>query len=113
MKTHVALITGAARRIGAAIARDLSSKKWRVIVHYHQSEAEALSLSDEIRNRGGLCETIRADLRDRDDIENLVPRCVERFGTIDCLINNAAFFSYDNIETLEWDLWNRHIATNL
>ena len=55
MRQPAVLITGAARRIGAGIARDLTAKGWRVLAHYRRSEADARALADEIARSGGFC----------------------------------------------------------
>ncbi|HKF71990.1 MAG TPA: SDR family oxidoreductase [Stellaceae bacterium] len=110
---RTALITGAARRIGAAIARDLARSGWRVVVHYSRSEADAKALASEIERAGGTCYLVRADLASRADLEAIFPRALEKFDRIDCLINNAAAFQYDTIETLSWPSWDAHIVTNL
>lgn len=110
---RTALITGAARRIGAAIARDLAASRWRVVVHYSRSETEAKALADEIERAGGACELVRADLAARAEVEAVFPRALEKVHRIDCLINNAASFQYDTIETLSWQSWDTHIAANL
>ncbi len=110
---RVVLITGAGRRIGAAIARDLAAKDWHPIVHYNRSETEARRLAAEIEQRGGSCGLVQADLADPHQVARLVPDCVQKFGAIECLINNAALFSYDNIEKLDRALWDKHLATNL
>jgi len=110
---RTALVTGAARRIGAAIARDLAASGWRVVVHYSRSETEAKALADEITRAGGACELVRADLSERAEVEAVFPRALAKVGRIDCLINNAAAFQYDTIETLSWQSWDKHIAANL
>ena len=108
-----ALVTGAARRIGAAIARDLAASGWRVVVHYDRSEAEARALAADIVRAGGSCELVRADLGSRADVEAVFPRALEKVDRVDCLINNAASFQYDTIETLSWGSWDAHMAANL
>jgi NAD(P)-dependent dehydrogenase (short-subunit alcohol dehydrogenase family) len=108
-----ALITGAARRIGAAIARDLAASGWRVVVHYNRSEAEAKTLAAEIRRSGGFCELVRADLASRADVEAVFPQALQKVDRVDCLVNNAAAFQYDTIGTLSWQSWDAHMATNL
>jgi len=110
---RTALVTGAARRIGAAIARDLAASGWRVVVHYNRSAAEARALAKEIARAGGAAELVQADLASRADVEAVFSRALEKVGRIDCLINNAASFQYDTIETLSWDSWDAHMAANL
>lgn len=110
---RTALVTGAARRIGAAIARDLAASGWRVVVHYNRSESEARALAADIARAGGSCELVHADLGSRADIEAVFPRALEKVGRIDCLINNAASFQYDTIETLSWPSWDAHMTANL
>jgi NAD(P)-dependent dehydrogenase (short-subunit alcohol dehydrogenase family) len=107
------LVTGAARRIGAAVARDLAAGGWRVVVHYNRSEAEAQALAKEIVRAGGTVELVQADLASRAEVEAVFPRALVKVGRIDCLINNAAHFQYDTIETLSWDSWDAHMAANL
>lgn len=113
MRQPAVLITGAARRIGAGIARDLAQKGWRVLAHYHRSEAEAKALAEEIARSGGFCEPLAGDLGSKADIESLVPRALEKVDRIDCLINNAATFHYDAIASLQWASWDAHMTANL
>jgi NAD(P)-dependent dehydrogenase (short-subunit alcohol dehydrogenase family) len=110
---RTALVTGAARRIGAAIGRDLAASGWRVVVHYSRSETEARALAADIARSGGSCELVQADLASRTDVEAVFPRALEKVGRIDCLVNNAASFQYDTIDTLSWSSWDAHISANL
>jgi NAD(P)-dependent dehydrogenase (short-subunit alcohol dehydrogenase family) len=113
IEQRTALVTGGARRIGAAIARDLAANGWRILVHYNRSKADAEALADGIVRGGGTCGLIRADLTSRADVETVFPRALEKVERIDCLINNAAAFRYDSIETLSWPSWDAHMAANL
>lgn len=112
-RTRVVLITGAARRIGAAIARDLASAGWTVAVHHHQSAADAQELVDEIEAAGGRARTFAADLLSEAQTSDLVGRVVDVFGPLDCLINNASLFERDEVLTVTVDGWNRHMQVNL
>jgi NAD(P)-dependent dehydrogenase (short-subunit alcohol dehydrogenase family) len=94
---RTALITGAARRVGAEIARRLAADGWNVIVHYHSSEPDARELAREIAAAGGICDLIQADLGNRSDVETLIEKSVALHGSIECLINNASMFHYDDI----------------
>ncbi len=111
--TGTVLITGAAKRIGAAIAHRLAAAGWRVLAHYHRSQADAEALAGAIRREGGWCETIGADLSDRDAVSNLIPACAERWGAPDALVNNASSFRYDTIATLDGASWDMHLRPNL
>ena len=107
------LITGAARRVGATIARSLASDGWNVIVHYHRSEQDAHALAAEIRQAGGVCDPVRADLTSRSDVESLMERCTALRGSVECLINNASTFYYDDISTVSWESLHEHLSSNL
>ena len=107
------LVTGAARRIGAAIARAIAADGWFVVIHYHRSEPDAKALLEAIEAAGGTGGIIAADLAQRAEIERLVPAAVERFGPLEALVNNAALFQYDSIDILEWPRWQAHLAANL
>ena len=112
-RRRTVLITGAARRVGAAIARALAADSWNVIVHYHRSEEDAEALAAEIRGAGGVCDLVRADLGNRADVEGLMDRCVALRGSVDCLINNASTFYYDDIASVTWDSLHDHLSSNL
>lgn len=107
------LITGAARRIGKALALDFALRGWRVAVHHHRSSRDAAEVVGAIRRSGGEAEAFRADLSDIEETKLLTPRCVERFGALDCLINNASLFSEDQLMTLDEASWQRHMDINL
>lgn len=111
MKT--ALVTGGARRIGAAIARGLAADAWRVVIHYNRSSAEAEALAGEIRAGGGEAATIACDLSDADAALALIPRCVRQVGPLDCLVNNASLFEPDWLQDVEPATWQHHIDVNL
>jgi NAD(P)-dependent dehydrogenase (short-subunit alcohol dehydrogenase family) len=106
------LITGAARRIGRALALDFAAQGWRVGLHCRKA-ADADGLVDEIRAAGGTCETLAADLTDAGTIGELIPRCAEALGAPSCLVNNAAMFVFDDIATLDPAAWDTQLAVNL
>ena len=109
----VALVTGAARRIGAAIVRDLARHGWAVAIQYRASKGEAEALAREIEAAGGRTATIACDLAREAEVETLVPRAVKALGPLTCLINNASVFEMDKIDSVTRESWDRHIETNL
>ncbi|MEA4837572.1 MAG: SDR family oxidoreductase [Rhodospirillaceae bacterium] len=108
-----ALITGAAHRIGAAVARRLASEGWAIGVHYNQSADAALALTEEIESKGGRAAALSADLMKEDDVLTLVPRAVEALGPLSALVNNASLFEPDSALTATRASWDRHMETNL
>jgi NAD(P)-dependent dehydrogenase (short-subunit alcohol dehydrogenase family) len=108
-----ALVTGAARRIGRAIALDLAARGYAVGVHYATSEAEAASLVREIEAGGGRAAALRADLSQESQTARLVEAAVQRLGPLGLLVNNASVFRYDDIATVTRESWDAHLAPNL
>jgi NAD(P)-dependent dehydrogenase (short-subunit alcohol dehydrogenase family) len=108
-----ALVTGAGRRLGRAIALDLAAHGWSVGVHYHASAAEALSVVAEIEAKGGKAAAFAADLARSGAPEPLIESCIATLGPITCLINSAACFEWDDIQTLDCDTWQAYLDVNL
>lgn len=106
------LITGAAQRIGRALALDFASKGWRVGLHCHTSRKAADALAKEIAAFGAVAAVLPADLADTAEVEHLIPACVEALGAPVCLINNASMFTYDDVATLVGDAWDAQLAVN-
>ncbi len=111
--TRTVLITGAARRIGAAIAEALASDGWRIVAHYHSSAADAGALRERIRLAGGWCELLCADLMDPGAVSRVIPRATELSGRVDALVNNASSFRYDTVHSMDADSWKWHLRPNL
>ncbi len=109
---RVALITGAAKRVGAAIAEHLADTGWAVGIHYRGSSQNAEALAARIEKKGGRAIALKADLASLDDIKALVPRCTEALGAITCLINNASTFEKDAMGALDDALWDLHFAVH-
>ena len=108
-----ALITGAARRIGRALAMDLASEGWTVAIHYRKSDDEADSLVREIVGRGGRAQSFRADLAEPDASRRLMADVVRDLSPPTVLINNASEFQPDTIQSLEDATWDLHLGINL
>jgi NAD(P)-dependent dehydrogenase (short-subunit alcohol dehydrogenase family) len=109
---QAALITGAGRRICAAIARALAAAGYAVLLHANRSRAEAEKLAGEIIGRGGRASVVLADLTDHDAVRGLI-RAAAAFGPLSLLVNNAAAFEPDEIATLERSVFERAFAVNL
>jgi NAD(P)-dependent dehydrogenase (short-subunit alcohol dehydrogenase family) len=109
----VALVTGAARRIGRAIALDLAEAGYAVAVHCNGSRAEAEDVAEEIRHGQGRAAVIQADLADLAAVARILPEAEAALGPVSVLVNNASLFERDEILSLDPDLYARHMAVNL
>ncbi|WP_227010137.1 SDR family oxidoreductase [Pelagibius marinus] len=110
---RAALVTGAARRIGAALARALAADGWAVALHYHMSEAPARALAAEIAAAGGRAVALEADLRDEAALARLVEAAGSELGPLGLLVNNASIFEFDDHESCDRESWDAHLDTNL
>lgn len=109
----VALVTGAARRIGAAIARRLHADGNDLALHYRDSRAEMDALLDELNgDRPGSVIALRAELAEFDRIPELVAHTVGHFGRLDALVNNASAFYPTPIGTTTPAQWDELFASN-
>jgi|SRR5689334_10204527 NAD(P)-dependent dehydrogenase (short-subunit alcohol dehydrogenase family) len=109
---RAALITGAGRRIGAAIALTLARAGYAVVLHANNSRDDAERLAAAIAGVGGRAGVVLADLADHDAVRGLVPAAAA-FGQLTLLVNNAGEFEPDDIETLSHARFQRAVAVNL
>lgn len=112
-KGQVALVTGAGRRLGRAIALGLADDGWDIAIHFQRSRDEAASLAEEITARGVRAAAIGCDLADAGQVSGLLNECQRSLGPVSCLVNNAALFEFDDIGSLEAGRWDRHMNINL
>jgi NAD(P)-dependent dehydrogenase (short-subunit alcohol dehydrogenase family) len=110
---RAALVTGAARRIGRAIALGLAADGWAVAVHYGNSHDEAESVVRDVRSRGGKAVALGADLAREDQVVPLIGRATAALGPLGCLVNNASVFENDLALEVTRTSWDRHLETNL
>jgi len=110
---QTALITGAAIRVGAAMARALATDGWHVAINYHQSHSEAASLLEEIRENGGRGHLVPGDLRDQSFVDNLITIAAKNAPPLKLLINNASLFKMDHAFNMSFQSWEDHHAVNL
>ena len=109
-----ALVTGAGKRLGRAMALELARRGYDVGVHYATSADEAEAVAEEIRGMGQRAVALQADLLQEDQVQALLPEAARALGgPITCLINNASIFEYDNIGTATRESWDRHMESNL
>jgi NAD(P)-dependent dehydrogenase (short-subunit alcohol dehydrogenase family) len=112
-KEQAALVTGAGKRLGRAIALGLAAEGWNIAVHYHRSRAEAEAVAHEIAALGVKAAAVGCDLGDGQQAANLVAECGRALGPLSVLVNSAAVFEHDDLASLEPRRWERHLNINL
>ena len=105
----VALVTGAAHRLGKTFALRLASLGYDLFLHYHAAEAEALQTQAEIESLGRRVTVVRADLTDTTQLQSLI----SQIESLDVLINSAAYLPGGNVETLSVENWDLSLDLNL
>lgn len=110
---RVALVTGAGRRIGRAIALGLAAAGWDIAVHYRHSAREAEDVAEAIRALGRRAATLGCDLADEAAVRALPGRAAEALGRLTCIVNNASLFEYDNATSFSPALLSAHMSANL
>lgn len=109
----VALITGAARRVGSVIARKLHAAGYDLALHYRHSHADMDALCADLeRSRSGSTIAVAAELADTEQLPRLVDAAIQRFGRLDALVNNASAFYPTPIGTVTPQQWNELFASN-
>lgn len=108
----VALVTGAARRVGKTIALALAESGADMALHYGRSADQAQATADEIRALGRQAKLFQADLAQPEQIEAMFSRIGEAFGRLDVLVNSAAVFGRTPLETLTAEQWDGQMAVN-
>ena len=108
-----ALITGAGKRLGRAIALGLAEAGFSIAVHYRGSAREAEETASEVAEHGVRAITLQADLAKEAEVETLIPAANEALGTLGVLVNNASVFDRDEIDTMTRGTWDHHLEPNL
>jgi pteridine reductase len=114
MQGKVVLVTGGAKRVGAAICRRLHAAGAQLAVHYRNSAQEAQALQNELNElRSGSAAAFQADLLDTGALPRLVEAVVEKFGRLDALVNNASSFYATPLAEVDEQQWHDLLGTNL
>jgi pteridine reductase len=113
LQGRVALVTGAAKRIGRAVGLRLAAEGADVVIHYHRSKSEADEAVTEIASLGRECFAAQADLCSLAQIKRLFQQTVEQFGRLDILVNSAANFLPARLDDTTEKMWDAALDTNL
>ena len=113
LKDKVAVVTGASRGIGAAIAARLAADGAKVVVNYSRSEGPARQVVESIAKAGGEAVAVRADLSKVEEIPPLFEQTIRQFGRLDILVNNAAISERRPIDLADADYYARHFDLNV
>ncbi|MBM7665126.1 3-oxoacyl-[acyl-carrier protein] reductase [Solibacillus kalamii] len=108
-----AVVTGASRGIGRAIALQLASEGAKVVVNYSGSEQKAQEVVEEIKANGGEAIAVQANVADTDSVQNLMKTALDTYGSIDILVNNAGITRDNLLMRMKDDEWDDVINTNL
>ena len=112
LKGKIALVTGASRGIGRAIAIDLAKQGATVVVNYAGNEQKANEVVDEIKELGSEAIAVRANVADAEEVTNLIKQTVDTFGQIDILVNNAGVTRDNLLMRMKEEEWDTVIDTN-
>ncbi|MGE7369922.1 SDR family oxidoreductase [Neorhizobium sp. NPDC001467] len=107
------LVTGAARRIGAAICSDLAANGFSVAIHANETIDEAERLAARLRQGGASAIAVQADLLDPDKAKDLIPRVAGELGPVGLLVNNASIFREDSAEAFDASAFEQHFAIHV
>jgi NAD(P)-dependent dehydrogenase (short-subunit alcohol dehydrogenase family) len=110
---RVALVTGAGRRLGRAIALGLAQAGWDLALHYRHSELDAIATRDAIVALGRRAALLQCDLTDEAAVRQLAGRAVEALGPVTCIVNNASLFEYDSATAFSPALLATHMQANV
>jgi NAD(P)-dependent dehydrogenase (short-subunit alcohol dehydrogenase family) len=108
----VVLVTGAARRVGRAIALDLAAHGFDIALHHRRSHDEAQATADELHALGARAQVFAADLADEAACRTLVPAVARSMNRLDAVVNNASHFEYDDVQTFGYAAMEAHWRAN-
>lgn len=112
-QTRTVLVTGAAKRLGRAIALDLARDGWDVAIHYNSSEKDAQDAAGQVRKLGRRAAALKADLANEEETAGLIARAAKDIGPLTALINSASLFENDDWQSATRESWDAHMNVNL
>ena len=113
MEANKIIITGAATRMGAAIAKKLSGPNVEIVIHYNKSKLNAEKLQKELKKNKTKVWLIKGDLSKEYDLKKIIKFAKSKLKYFDCLINNASLFENDNLKNFTSKSWDNHLNVNL
>ena len=113
MEAHKIIITGAATRIGAAIAKKLSGSGVEIVIHFNKSKTDAEKLQKELIKNKTKVYLIKGDLSKEKDLKKIIKFAKSKLKYFDCLINNASLFENDSLKNFTSKSWDNHLDVNL
>ncbi|MER2254765.1 MAG: SDR family NAD(P)-dependent oxidoreductase, partial [Priestia megaterium] len=113
LQGKVAVVTGASRGIGRAVAIELGKLGAKVVVNYSGSEAKALEVVDEIKGLGTDAIAVQANVAESDSVQAMIKEAISTFGSVDILVNNAGITRDNLLMRMKEDEWDDVINTNL
>src|SRR5579859_96482 len=109
----VAVVTGASKGIGAAIAKHLAAEGAAVVVNYASSKSDAAKVVTEITGKGGRAVAVQANVAKKADIDRLFAETKREFGRIDILVNNAGVYEFSPLENVTEEQFHKHFDLNV
>ena len=113
MEPNKIITTGAATRMGAAIAEKLSGPGVEMVIHYKNSKKEAEKLQKKLSRNKTKVYLIKGDLAKEQDLKKIIKFSKSKLKYFDCLINNASLFENDSLKSFSSKIWNQHLDVNL
>lgn len=113
LENKVAVVTGASKGIGAAIAKKLAEDGAAVVVNYAYSKSDAEHVISSIHEKGGRAIAVQADIAKADDVKNLLAETIKEYGKVDILVNNAGIYEWGPLESVTEEAYQRTINLNV
>ena len=113
LQGKVAVVTGASKGIGAAIARGLGAEGASVVVNYSSSRGAADEVVGDILKAGGQATAVKANMREPAEVEQLFVQADRAYGRVDVLVNNAGVYDFQPLENISLELFRKHMELNV